>query len=211
MNAPNHHPADETLGRFAAGAIEAGPRLVVATHLAGCPQCRARIRSFESAGGVLLDSMEPATLRADAFARTLAQVEAPAPATIVPAARDAAMPAPLRYYDLPKWRAVAPGVRWRRVVLPEAPDANVIMLKVGAGQRMPNHGHTGVEYTQVIAGGYTDAFGHYVAGDCIEMDEDVEHIPLADRDGDCVVLAALEGPLRLQGWIARLFQQFIGI
>ena len=211
MIAPNHHPTDETLGRFSAGAIEAGPRLIVSTHLSGCPQCRARMRSFEAVGGALLDAIEPAALRADAFARTVARLDAPAAPGSAPIVRDAGMPAPLRYYDLPKWRAVAPGVRWRRLVLPEAPGANVIMLKVGPGQRMPNHGHTGTEYTQVIAGGYTDAFGHYVAGDCIEMDDDVEHIPVADRDGDCIVLAALEGPLRLQGWINRLFQQFIGI
>jgi putative transcriptional regulator len=63
----------------------------------------------------------------------------------------------------------------------------------------------------VIAGGFSDSFGHYVQGDCIEMDDDVEHQPVVDADGECIVLAAVEGRLRLRGWIGKLFQPLIGI
>lgn len=211
MNTPSHHPLDESLARFAAGSLDAGPRLVVATHLSGCPQCRARIRSFEAVGGALLEEFAPAGLAADAFARTVARLDAPSPAPAAPIVYDADMPPPLRYLPAGKWRFVHPGLRWRRLTLPEAPDANIIMLKVAAGQSVPHHGHTGTEYTQVVKGGFSDRFGHYVEGDCIEMDEDVDHQPVVDRDGECIVLAAVEGRLRLRGWLGRLFQPLIGI
>lgn len=211
MTIPSHHPTDETIARFAAGALDAGPRLVVATHVNGCAQCRARIRSFEAVGGALLREVEPAKLSTDSFARTLARLDDPAPAPQAPPVLAADMPAPLRHYPLGPWRFVHPGLRWRRLTLPEAPDANVIMLKVAAGQRVPEHGHTGTEFTQVVAGGFSDRFGHYVAGDCIEMDEDVDHQPVVDLDGECIVLAAVEGRLRLRGWLGRMFQPLIGV
>ena len=211
MTTPSHHPSDEALGRFAAGALEAGPRLIVATHLNGCAQCRGRIRSFEAVGGALLEDFEPAGLPTDAFARTIARIDGPVLPPSAPPVYAADMPAPLRHYPLGPWRFVHPGLRWRRLTLPEDPQANVIMLKVAAGQRVPEHGHTGTEFTQVITGGFSDSFGHYVQGDCIEMDDDVEHQPVVDQDGECIVLAAVEGRLRLRGWLGKLFQPLIGI
>jgi putative transcriptional regulator len=43
------------------------------------------------------------------------------------------------------------------------------------------------------------------------MDEEVNHQPVVDQDGECVCLAAVEGRLRLSGWIGRLIQPLIGI
>ena len=211
MNTPSHHPLDESLARLAAGSLDAGPRLVVATHLAGCPQCRARMRSFEAVGGALLEEFAPAGLSTDAFARTVARIDGPVRPPVEPKVFDADMPAPLRHFPVGPWRFVHPGLRWRRLALPDDPNANVIMLRVAAGQRVPQHGHTGTEYTQVVKGGFSDSFGHYVQGDCIEMDEEVDHQPVVDRDGECIVLAAVEGRLRLHGWMGRLFQPLIGI
>jgi len=53
--------------------------------------------------------------------------------------------------------------------------------------------------------------GRYVAGDCVEADEDVDHQPIVDSEGECICLAAVEGRLLLQGWIGRVVQRFIGI
>jgi putative transcriptional regulator len=206
-----HHPSDAGLAQFAAGTLGAGPRIVMATHLSGCPQCRGRLRAFEAVGGALLDETAPAELRPEAFARTLARLDAPIAPVKQPILLHPELPAPLRHCDIGSWRFVQPGLRWRRVVLPDAPDANVIMLKVCAGGRVPEHGHAGTEFTQVLTGGFSDRFGRYRAGDCIEMDEEAEHQPVVDLDGECIVLAAVEGRLRLNSWIGRLFQPLIGI
>jgi putative transcriptional regulator len=207
-----HHPSDLTLARVAAGTLGAGPQLIVATHLSGCPQCRAVRRSFEAVLGGMLDAAPPAQMSPDAFAHALRRLDEavphsePAPRVVHPD-----LPPPLNAYDLGPWRLVRPGFRWRRLTLPESPDANVIMLKVAAGQPVPHHGHTGTEYTQVLTGSFSDALGQYRAGDCTEMDEEVNHQPVVDRDGECVCLAAIEGRLKLNGWVGRLIQPLIGI
>jgi putative transcriptional regulator len=208
----SHHPSDEALAQMAAGALPAGPRLVIATHLSSCPHCRARLHAFEAVGGALLADEAPSTLRPDAFARTLAMLDRPEPAQ--PARRATPhpeLPAPLCNYEIGPWRFVQPYLRWRRLVLPEDPQANIIMLKVAAGRPLPHHTHTGREFTQVISGGFSDSLGHYVVGDCVEADEDIDHQPVVDADGECIVLASVEGRLRLHGWLGRLFQPLIGI
>jgi putative transcriptional regulator len=207
-----HHPSDFTLARLAAGTLGAGPQLVVATHLSGCPQCRRGLRSFWAVGGAMLDEAPPTRLSPDAFAQALARLHETDPRA-EPAARvlHPDLPPPLNAYEIGPWRFVRPGFRWRRLTLPESPEANVIMLKVGAGRPVPQHGHSGSEYTQVLTGSFTDSLGRYRAGDCIEMDEDVNHQPVVDQDGECICLAAVEGRLRLSGWIGRLIQPLIGI
>jgi putative transcriptional regulator len=207
-----HHPSELTLARLASGTLGAGPQLVVATHLCGCGQCRGRLRSFEAVGGAMLDAAPPARLSPDAFARALERLDEAGPrAEAPPRVLHPDLPPPLNAYDIGPWRFVYSGFWWRRLKLPEAPDANVIMLKAAAGEPVPRHSHSGTEYTQVLAGSFTDSLGQYRAGDCIEMDEEVVHQPIVDRDGECVCLAAFDGRLRLSGWIGRLIQPLIGI
>ena len=42
-----HHPTDEMLTAFAAGTLDLGQHVAVATHLVSCPQCRAFRRAME--------------------------------------------------------------------------------------------------------------------------------------------------------------------
>ncbi len=211
-----HHPRDETLAALAAGTLGAGPRLVVATHLASCPACRARVRAFEAIGGALLESLPPDPPRVDLLARTLARLDAE---SVMPLAPDAGRPsAPNHFPDAPEtlrrckigpWRFIQPGLRISWVTIPDEPEASALLFKVSAGRRMPQHSHDGIEYTQVISGAFSDATGRYGPGDCIEADEDIDHQPIADSDGDCICLAAVEGRLRLHSFVGRMMQPFI--
>ena len=169
-----HHPYDDTLGRYAAGRLGGGPSFVVASHLAGCAECRARVGLFEAAGGVLLEEAPAAPVRPEMFAAALRRIEETAERASAPLARR--MQSPLDGIDLPPWRGMV-GFQWRRLALPYAPDAYVLMLKVAPGRKMPHHTHAGTEYTQVLQGAFHDDFGRYVAGDCIEADDEVEHQP----------------------------------
>ena len=202
-----HHPYDDTLARCAAGRLGAGPSLVVAAHLHGCQECRARIVLFEAVGGALLEEAPAAAVRPELFAATLRRIEETSERS-PSLARSAS---PLDGIAMPAWRGVVGGFQWRRLTLPYAPDANVIMLKVPPGRKMPQHTHAGVEYTQVLQGGFHDDFGHYVAGDCVEADEEVEHQPVADTDVECICLAAFDGKLKLRGWVGRMIQPWLGL
>lgn len=99
---------------------------------------------------------------------------------------------------------------WSRVDVAGAPDANVVLLRIPAAGAAPRHGHTGREFTQVLVGGFSDGRDAYVAGDFDEADENVDHRPVVDADGECICIAAVEGRLRIHG-IGRLLQPFIGL
>lgn len=215
-----HHPRAETLAALAAGSLPPGPSLILSTHLAGCPACRDALRVCEAVGGAVLDALEPSVATPDLFARTLARIDAAASQAAPqsrqlnprrpPPADIAGMPAPLLHCDIGPWRFVQPGFRVSRVRIPEAPEANVLLLKIAPGMQMPQHGHAGVEYTQVLKGAFSDAGGRYGPGDCVEADEDLEHVPVAELGSECICLAAIEGRLRLHSRLARMIQPLFG-
>lgn len=213
-----HHPSDESLLRHAAGRLPAGPALVIATHLAGCPHCRVRLAEFEAVGGALLEAMEPAAMAPGAFVAALRAIDGgtPAGAEGGPVARPSVtlpggMPLPeaLRGCDIGPWRWIGVGVRASTVRPPGDPSTRLTLLRASPGRKLPRHGHFGTEFTQVLAGSFSDAYGHYRPGDLSEMDWQVEHQPIVDPDGECICLAALEGGMRLPGLLGRLLQPFV--
>lgn len=214
---PIHHPADETLLRHAAGRLPAGQALVVATHLLGCPHCRAAIRMGEAVGGALLADTPPTDLAPAALARTLARLDMPAsmPAPIIddtelsPGVR---LPVSLRGLLGGPWRWVAPGINRIRLNIPGvAPGERAYLLRVAPGTHLPAHGHHGAEITCVLAGRFTDITGSYGPGDVAEMDADRAHQPMADTGETCICLIASQGRLRMHGLLARLVQPLVGV
>ncbi|MBB3931199.1 putative transcriptional regulator [Kaistia hirudinis] len=221
-----HHPTDESLMRLAAGSLPAGPAMVVATHLAGCPQCRERVAEFEALGGILLEESAPVPMAPDAFAAALRAIDAEetraaAGKTARPAAKPRAgrapatlpggipLPEPLRDCEIGPWRWIGIGVRASAVKMPDDPEARLTLLRVGPGRKLPEHGHFGTEFTQILVGSFTDEFGRYMPGDLTEMNHDIEHQPIVDPDGECICLAALEGGMRMTGPFGRLIQPFV--
>ncbi|MFK8252372.1 ChrR family anti-sigma-E factor [Ancylobacter terrae] len=214
---PRHHPSDETLLRYAAGTLQTGPALVVASHIWGCPDCQKLVRRFEAVGGALLDELPPTPLDADALARAMASIESadepalpPEHGSPLPAGLEGIhLPAPLSACTFDSWRWLGPGMRASRVKLPGNRDSGVMMLRVGPGRALPDHGHTGTEWTQILHGSFSDAFGRYGPGDLAEVDEDVEHQPIVDAGGECFCLAAIDGKMRLRGLLGWLAQPFV--
>ncbi len=218
-----HHATDETLMRYAAGRLPAGATMVVATHLEGCATCRSRVAQFEAVGGALLEDMEPAPMAPDAFAAVMRMIDAEdgngvtavvpdsirsahAPATLpggIP------LPAPLRQCEMGPWRWIGLGVRASALRLPDEPSARLTLLRVGPGRKLPEHGHFGTEFTQVLVGSFSDEYGRYMPGDLAEMDHEIEHQPIVDPDGECICLAAFDGSMRLSGFLGRLLQPFV--
>jgi len=212
----SHHATDETLLRYAAGTLATGPRIVVEAHLSGCPVCRARVREFEALGGAVLEESEPSRLSANALANVLSRIDAgemsePVRSDMPVHIDGVRLPDSLRGCDIGRWRWIGPGMRMSRIGVPGDPDANLILLKVGPGRALPDHGHVGAEFTHIVSGSYTDRLGQFGPGDLAEVDEDVEHQPIVDPDEDCICLAAMEGRMRFNGFIGRLLQPIFGI
>ncbi len=208
-----HHPSGETLLRLAAGTLPAGLAVVVRAHLETCPACRAETQRLEALGGVILEDLPPAPLDERAFNQILARLDEPAPRRAARLPRQAPrllpegvnLPAALKGADIGRWFWVGRGIHHSRVRLPWAPDQNMMMFRVASGRRVIHHTHGGAEFTQILAGGFSDETGHYSAGDLAEADETLQHQPVADLEG-CICLAALEGGLRLP-WLDRLLRR----
>jgi putative transcriptional regulator len=211
----SHHPTEATLAAFAAGTLDEGRMLVVAAHLAACPDCRRSVRMLEATGGVMLDDLAPADLAADGLVRALAQLDA-APAALPPARRAETIPgllpahaALLAPYDLGPWRWIGPGVSWRMVDAPTLPGGRVFLLKSAAGTALPDHTHTGTELTCVLTGAFRHEHGRYGPGDIDEADDEVDHTPVVEAGSECICLVAMQGRLKLNGLLGRVLQPFV--
>lgn len=216
---PRHHPSDATLLAYAAGALGEALSLVVASHLAFCPECIAAVANAEAIGGSLFDSLAPEPLAADAHARVIARLADAAPETRPPRRVEPAspvLPAPLARYirgelAVVKWRLLGPGLRHFELIPRDlAPGTSLRLLKIGPGRRLPHHGHRGTELTLVLTGSYEDALGAYASGDVAETDTDIVHEPVSGAE-ECICLIGTEGKLRFTTPLARLVQRFTGI
>ena len=67
------------------------------------------------------------------------------------------------------------------------------------------------ELTLVLRGALADASGRYGVGDIADLDEEVEHTPVADADTGCICAIANEMPTRFSGLLARLLQPWHGL
>lgn len=215
-----HHPSDETLMRRAQGTLSPGVDIVVAAHIEGCQQCRKRVAEFEAVGGELIASATPTAVSGDLLARTLAILDRDASDRAAikrkilasPRRPDGIiLPRALDTCDATPWRWIAPGIHLSRVVVPNAPEANVILLKVAADKVMPEHGHTGTEYTQVLTGTLIDGDITMRPGDLMEADHETEHQPHAGPGEVCVSLAAIEGRLNMDSFLGRMVLSMVGL
>jgi putative transcriptional regulator len=209
-----HHPPNPMLAAFAAGTLDHGQHIAIATHLIACPHCRRFAHSVETVGGAVLEGLAPATMSSGALAAIEARLNEPAR----PAARTAlpspemdapGLPAFVRRYHFGSWKWIAPSVHIRRIELPYPSDTRVFLLKSGPGTKMLEHTHTGIELTCILSGAFRQQGAHYGPGDFDLGDESIDHQPVVEPGQDCICLVAMLGDLQLKGLIGRVVQPFI--
>jgi putative transcriptional regulator len=210
-----HHPTDEMLAAFTAGALDHGQHVVIATHLVSCPQCRAFMRSMEQVGGALMTSLPPAAMSGNALAAVDARLNEPARSAAaierptVPETEVPGLPKFVRRYRFGNWKWIAPSVHLRPIELPYSSDTRVFLLKSGPGTKMLQHTHTGIEMTCVLSGAFRQDGARYGPGDFDLGDETIDHRPVVEQGRDCICLVAMQGELRLKGLIGRIVQPFV--
>lgn len=218
-----HHPQDEMLLAHAAGSLAAGPALLVASHIEQCAVCRERMALLDVVGGAFLDALTPAMLAPDAFARTLSAIDAldgtvaESPADMVRRPSFPALPAGATWpkaFDgcsVTPWRWLGPGMRWSRVTLPHDSAANVFLLRIGAGKKLPQHTHSEIELTQVLYGSFDDGRSIFGAGDFDEADGSIHHQPVVHAQSECICLASVQGRVKFKGAVARTLGALVGM
>jgi putative transcriptional regulator len=197
--------------------MSAAPALIVASHLAMSQEDADRFSTFEQLGGALIDEQPMADVTPDLFETMLARLDEPAlderiAAPIDHSALDMGIdvPAPLAGHRIGKWRTIGAGIRFAKVDVPEDPGFNVVLLRVGPGRALPQHGHAGSELTVILKGSFSDEGGTYGPGDFAEEDGHSSHQPVVSEDGECICLTAIEGRLKPNNWLAKLIMPFYG-
>jgi putative transcriptional regulator len=213
------HIGDDLLLSYSAGTLDEASSLLVATHLALCPHCRARNASADAVGGYLLETRPEASVSSGMLDSVLSRVrsESHAPVPALPAhfQSDVVIPEPLRSYlggDLNhlNWLRMAPRVHQIRINTRDR-RAQARLLRFQCGMTVPAHSHGGRELTLVLSGSLCDRDAIFQRGDIAETDEQTEHQPYAGEGQECICLAVTDAPLRFKGVFARLLQPLFGI
>jgi putative transcriptional regulator len=210
-----HHPSDELLTSFAAGVLDLGQHVAVATHLVGCRHCRSVVRAMAHVGGAVLDCLPPTAMSKGAFAAVEARLGQLASDTAKPVGAPSSLadipglPRFVRDYPAGPWKWIAPKVHLRRIELPDESGTRVFLLRSQPGTKMIEHTHTGFEMTCVLSGSFAHAGGHFGPGDFDLGDGADDHEIMINSPEECVCLIAMQGDLKLNGMLGRLLQPLI--
>ena len=210
------HPDPATLMGFAAGSLAEPLAAVVAAHLDMCEACRAEVADLELLGAVLMADAEAPREDAATAVVPVRPIDRATEDVVCHADPSGMLPAPLASafrlsFDSIPWKRLGPGVWHHRLPLSAGVAGDLRLLKIGPGRVMPDHGHGGAELTLVLEGAYSDETGAYRRGDMQDVDETVEHTPVADKEAGCICLIASEKPARFKGLIGRLMQPWTGM
>ncbi len=213
----HHHPPEEFLLAYAAGTLDQGQQIAIAAHLLPCATCRQWVQSMQELGGKVLSDLPPSAMADNALSILEARLDAPSPP--VPAGQPRpgdldgipGLPAFARRLAAGNWKWVAPNLRLRRLSLTAPGRTRVFLLKSSPGTRFLPHGHTGLEMTTVLTGGFSHGGKHFGPGDFDLGDPDTGHDIAIGPEGDCISLIAMDGELKLRGFLGRLVQPLISI
>ena len=215
----SHHPEHDLLFDYASGSLSESWSIVVATHLALCPECRRLTAEFEALGGGMISTATPSVLSDSLFSSIMSAVDSEnedslAPSPIGYTDETPVLPHPLRRYV----GSDAGDVNWKRLGLnahqfkiTTSDDSAIRLLKIPAGRPVPTHSHDGRELTLVLSGAFSDITGTYARGDMQDLDESVEHQPHALPGEDCICLVVTDHPLKFKSRAAQLVQPLLGI
>ncbi|MGL4395490.1 MAG: ChrR family anti-sigma-E factor [Hyphomicrobium sp.] len=213
-----HHPEPESLMSCSAGSMPEAFAAVMASHISVCSCCRSDLAIMDDMGIALFSNLAPVEVHAGAPVMALRRSEADASSSGVHLddAVHGDVPAPLlpfvgRSLDAIKWKRLGRGIWHYPLPLSKTAVGDLRLIKVAPGVVLPDHGHGGSELTLVLKGAYSDASGRYGVGDVADLDNTVEHQPVADAREGCICLIASDQKIRFKSAMAKLVQPFTGM
>ena len=211
-----HKLQDEWLLSYAAGALDPGRTLMVASHLAYHDELQDAVANAEAIGGSLLEALTAADVSEDKLDELMSRLDDSVVPEVKPVSTTGGeYPQPLMEFlncelESLNWRFMGPGMRNAR--LWNGPnDERLWLLRARGGIAVPEHGHSGDEWTLILKGSYRTELGQFRIGEMDVAGEDVIHQPLIDDGEECICLVMTEGPIRLKSLMARMIQPFFGL
>ena len=202
---------------YANGTLPLSLEVLVETHISMNPTSAKSIRMLLQIGGALIENSEPVSLSEGSFEKLMAEIDATdnsfGDTDKIVSNDNNLLPLPLRNYtqDLnsPKsWKRIGIGLSEQTIDFGDE-FGSAKLYKIASGCSVPSHSHDGNEVTLVLSGGFTDEYGTYGPGDISIQETGAVHKPVADDDGECIVLAVNEGPIVLTGPVGRLLNMLI--
>ena len=202
---------------YASGSLPLALEVLVESHISMNPSSARSIRMLLQIGGALMENSEPISMSEGSFERLVNEIDGRQQDEEI-AKSDVSndndkLPLPLRNFiseaTFPKnWRRIGFGLSEQTVDFGDE-FGNAKLYRIAPGCGVPSHSHDGNEVSLVLAGGFTDEYGSYGPGDISIQETGAVHKPVADADGECIVLAVNEGPIVLTGPVGRLLNMLI--
>ena len=182
-----HHPDETLLTEFAAGQLSPAVALCIRVHLGFCSRCQQQIDRLMSIGAALFEALPGEPVADSVFDQIMARITM----------KTLLHPVPTPPYGRPfqpVFRATAQQgqsagfchwkPQWFRFLnmlqLGAQGRYRLSLIKINAGGRAPPTVTTGGG-GYVLQGGFSDARGHYEAGDFMIMDGFNEHAPAPSK------------------------------
>lgn len=209
---------DHVLTDYAAGNLTPAKHMIVSCQRDMSQAVSDRLAFQEDIAASFLSDIKTETL-SDAFiGNVLAALPQADSATKFEVKSETALaPEPLRELlgnglrDV-KWKTLLPGVAIHDIMGNRKYEHDrLYLLKIKAGMKMPEHSHTGEEWTLILTGSYRVDEKRFVRGDLHIEDDTTLHSPIIDEGEDCICLVMTQGPLKMKDLIPRMVQPIVGI
>ena len=211
--------SDDIITEYAAGKLSPAKHIIVACQSEIAESVAERVAFQEEVAASMLEDTESQSLSPLFMGNVLASLPAQekAASSAQPTGEGLA-PKSLRHMlghglkDM-KWKSLVPGVAVHDILgnRKTKEGDRLYLLKAKGGMRMPDHSHTGEEWSLILTGSYTVGGTRFTRGDLHIEDETETHAPHIDEGEDCICLVMTQGPLKMQGWLPKVVQRVVGI
>lgn len=205
----NHHPHSDLLSQFAKGELVTPLSSMISAHIELCSDCKKAYKLLTEQEGeelVCAQSEMSATDLDDSFEGFLDLIERHTANSACSKGSEGAVVNVLgRSFHLPRAFGFLQDqiIEWKEfgkknAVAPMSfsqEKGTFYLIYIGQGERVPEHGHSGSEFSYVAAGSYEDGISKYETGDFSLFDSSQMHSPVATSSDGCLVVSWVEGRL----------------
>ncbi|RYY75137.1 MAG: hypothetical protein EOO52_12615 [Gammaproteobacteria bacterium] len=220
----NHHPDDNLLTEYASGSAATAVGIIICAHLQSCPHCRQRVEQLNKLGAAILKQSVAEPVQQETFDQLMARIRNPSTSAAKPEATVKSAPA---YVNDPmmkrlprviakllprdgkvKWQSAGSSLKTARLKTGQQ-DYEVSFQKISSGGKVFEHGHSGLEFTLVLHGSFSDEDGIYSEGDFLVRTPGEVHRPTATQNEDCLCISVVEAPVKITGLFGKMINPFL--